>query len=160
MKLVSNPVQVRADERFPKLLTISEAELEAPSIKTVLKLIYNTLMRVLHDPVAMIIGSGFLVLMLWGPHGNLELLRLVIPQWAGPGSDVATRTHLIQGIPWDQEWISWGIGLVFVVGIPCILIKFVFKQELSDYGLGLPHPERRKLTFVSALLLLVLSTPA
>ncbi len=160
MKEVTQPVQGRSDERFPRLLAISESELETPSIKTVLKLIYNTITRALHDPVAMIIGSGFISLMLWGPHGNLELLKLVVPKWAGPGSDVATRAHLINGIPWDQEWISWGLGLVFVVGIPCLLIKFVFKQELSDYGLGLPHPERRKLTLVSAALLLVLSAPA
>lgn len=160
MKEVTQPVQGRPEERFPRPVDISEAELETPSIKTVLKLIYNTLSRVLHDPVAMIIGSGFLVLMLWGPHGNLELLKLVVPNWAGPGSDVATRGQLIKGLPWDQEWISWGLGVLFVVGIPCLLIKFVFKQELSDYGLGLPHPERRRLTLVSSIMLFAASLPA
>ena len=143
----------------PRLIEVSEHELEHPSVLTVLKLIYNTAARLFHDPAGMVIGSAFLVLMVWGYHGNLELLRRVWPGWHGIGSDPVTRQHLVPGIPWDHEWLSYLVGFVLVVGIPVVLIKFVYRERLRDYGLGLPRRDRWGLTLVSSALLLAVSLP-
>lgn len=154
------PMKARPPERAPRPRTISEEELARPRVATVFKLIWNTIVRVFHDPVAILIGSAFLVLMVWGPHGDLELLGAVWEGWQGPGSDPATRTSIIDGIPWDQEWISFWAGLFLVVLVPMMLIKFVFKQDLRDYGLGGPKPGRWPLALLSGVILLALSLPA
>ncbi len=69
-------------------------------------------------------------------------------------------TRSFPGLNWDQEWISFFAGLVLLVGVPCALIKLVFHQRLSDYGLGLPPPGRRKFAVISAIALFVLGLPA
>jgi hypothetical protein len=143
--------------RRPALKALPESELENPTLATVGKLLYNTVVRFLHDQTAAIIGSAFLVLMLWGYHGNLQLLGQFWSGWKGPGSDPATRAHIISGLPFDQEWISFFAGALIVVGIPCLLIRFVFQQPLSAYGLGLPPPGRRKLALISCSALFVVS---
>jgi hypothetical protein len=125
----------------------------------VLKLVWNTVARMLHDPIGMILGSAFLLLMLWGPHGNLELLGILWPGWHGPGSDPAARAQIVAGIPWDQEWISFAIGCLLVVVVPILLIKLVYKARLRDFGLGPPEPGRWRLTLLSAGLLFVASLP-
>ena len=70
------------------------------------------------------------------------------------------RAHIIPGIPWDQEWLSFLAGFVLVVLIPIVLIKVVYRQDLRDYGLGLPPKDRLGLSLLSAAVLLVLSAPA
>lgn len=141
-------------------MPIDEAELEDPRLLTLVKLVYNSLARFFHDPIAMIIGSAFFTLMLWGQHGELELLGKAWPGWLGPGSDPAQRDTVLPGIPWDQEWVSFLAGVVLVVGLPAVLITKVFRQRLSDYGLGLPAPGRRRLAVLSAVALLAVSAPA
>jgi Type II CAAX prenyl endopeptidase Rce1-like len=149
----------RPEHHRPRPLPISEEQLEHPTVKTVLKLIYNTVVRLLHDPAGMVLGSAFLVLMLWGYHGNLELLRLLWPGWHGIGSDPASRPPIIAGLPWDHEWLSFAVGFVLLVGVPAFLIKVVYRQRLRDYGLGLPRRDRWSLTLVSTFLLLGASLP-
>ena len=156
---LGNPITPRPDERAPRILPISEAELERPSVRTLLKLICNTVARVFHDPVGMILGSAFFLIMLWGPHGNLELLGLIWNGWKGPGSAPAARGRILPGIPWDQEWISFGAGLLLVVLVPALLIKLVYRQHLSDYGLGPPRRDRWGLTAISAVVLFAASLP-
>jgi Type II CAAX prenyl endopeptidase Rce1-like len=107
----------------------------------------------------MLIGSTFLLLMLWGPHGNLEMLGYVWEDWSGPGSDPIMRKRIIGGIPWDQEWISFGAGMALVVIIPVLLIRFVYHQRLRDFGLGLPRRDRRLLTILSMLTLFTIGLP-
>ncbi len=153
-------ISARAEDRLPRLLPTPEQELEGPSLKTLLKLIYNTLAWLFHDPAGMVLGSTFLLLMLWGPHGNLELLGLVWKGWGGPGSSTVGRVPIIPGVPWDREWISFGGGMILLVLIPILLIKLVYKQDLRDYGLGLPSKDRWGLALLSAAVLLVLSLPA
>lgn len=155
------PIQPREEMKLLRPLEVTEAERDDPSVITILKLIWNTVARLFHDPIGMIIGSGFLLIMLWGYHGGLDLLGAVWDGWTGPGSagDPA-RQVIIPGIPWDQEWLSFGAGIVLLVAIPAALIKLVYKQDLSDYGLGLPRRDRRKLTILSAVLLFAVSLPA
>jgi hypothetical protein len=157
----SKRIQPREEKKFLKVLKISEAELDDPSVVTILKLIYNTIARLFHDPVGMIIASAFVLIMLWGFHGDLGLVGLVWDGWTGPGTagDPA-RKVIIPGIPWDQEWVSFATGIVLLVGIPALLIKFVYKQDLSDYGLGLPAADRWRLMMLSAAFLFLLSLPA
>jgi hypothetical protein len=150
----------RDESKFPRPLPVDEHELEHPSVATIGKLVWNVLARLFHDPVGMLLGSAFLVIMLWGYHGRVDLLGEVWSGWKGPGSDPADRARIIHGIPWDQEWISFAAGCVLVVLIPCLLIKFVFKQPVRDYGLGLPGRDRIRLTLLSGAALFAVSLPA
>jgi hypothetical protein len=136
----TEPLGARPAEHRPRPVPISDTELESPTLGTVGKLVYNAFVRLFHDPVAMIIGSAFFALMLWGYHGNLELVGAVWDGWKGPGSDPATRATILPGIPWDQEWVSFWAGALIVVGLPVLLIKLVYRQRLADYGLALPPP--------------------
>lgn len=152
--------QERASDRFPQPIEIPEDELEHPRLSTIGKLVRNTIALLFHDPTGMILGSAFLLLMLWGFHGGVDVLGVVWKGWTGPGSSAdPSRARIIPGIPWDQEWISFGIGAVLLVVIPCVLITRVFKQRLRDYGLGLPRRERWGLTALSALVLAVIGFP-
>jgi hypothetical protein len=154
------PIQARAEEKRPTVVPLPEDQLGRPTLKTILKLIYNTVARLFHDPIGMILASAFFLIMVWGQHGKVELLGAVWSGWKGPGSDPSGRTQIISWIPWDQEWISFAIGAVLLILIPVILIKRVFKQDLRDYGLGPPRPGRWGLTLLSGFLLLVVSAPA
>jgi hypothetical protein len=139
---------------------VAERELDDPTVLTLLKLIWHTAGRLVRDPVGVLIGSAFLVIMLWGEHGELDLLGAVWSGWQGPGSDPDVRATIIPGVAWDQEWISFWAGALLLVGVPLLIIIFVFRQSPRDYGLGLPRRNRRRLTAISAVLLLVVSAPA
>jgi hypothetical protein len=138
---------------------LTEQEFENPTFRTLFKLIRDTLRLLFRDRIGILIGSAFVVLMLWGTHGDVELLGLVWPGWDGPGSDPATRATIVSGIPWDQEWASFWIGVLLVVGIPALIIKLVFKQSLRDYGLGAPPRDRWRLTLLASLALFGVSLP-
>ncbi|MFY9725789.1 MAG: CPBP family intramembrane glutamic endopeptidase [Bryobacteraceae bacterium] len=156
----TKPIQARDEARHPRPIRVTEAELDNPGVLTVLKLIYNSIVRLFHDPIGMILGSAFVLIMLWGAHGKLDLLTWLWSGWGGPGSDPATRAHILPGVPWDQEWLSFLAGFVFVVVVPILLIKLVYHQDLRDYGLGLPHRDRWGLALLSAAMLLIFSAPA
>jgi hypothetical protein len=116
-----------------------------PSFHTVLKLVWSSIKTFFKERPGQIIGSAFILIMLWGYHGNLELLKFIIPEWSPPGENVVSRTPLLEFVLWDREIISFFAGVFLVVVIPILIIKFGFKQSLSDYGLGLPPKGRRKL---------------
>jgi hypothetical protein len=139
---------------------LDEVELEDPDFVTVLKLIWFSIRGFFNERPGQIIGSTFILLMLWGAHGKLELLGLISPAWRGPGVDVGDRPPLLPGIPWDQELISFAVGAFLLVVIPVLIIKFGFKEPLSRYGLALPPPGRRALAGWTFLALTLLSLPA
>jgi hypothetical protein len=139
---------------------VPEAELAAPTFSTVLKVVWNIVRTFPMERTGQIIGSAFFLLMLWGYHGNLELLNFIVPGWVGPGVDIGTRPQIIPGVLWDNELISFWGGAILVVVIPILLIKFVFRQKLADYGLGLPPEGRRKLALTSFLGLTLICIPA
>jgi len=108
-----------------------------------------------------IVLSAILLLMLWGRHGEVELLRLIVPGWTGPGSAVSpARAVIIPGLPWDQEWIAFGIGALLLVVVPCLLIRFGFKERLRDYGLGGPKPGQWPFTLAATFLLGLFAYPS
>lgn len=139
---------------------VPETELAHPKFVTVLKIAWNAIRTFPVEHTGQIFGSAFILLMLWGYHGNLELLKAVVPGWRGPGLEIGSRPQLIPGVPWDQELISFWAGAGLLVGLPILLIKYVYKQKLADYGLGLPPKGRRKLAIQTFLVLMALCLPA
>ena len=135
---------------------ITGSELESPSVRTVARLLVNTVVGPLREPRGVLLATAIVAIMLWGYHGNFELLGAVWDGWAGPGSNPAGRAQILPGIPWDQEWLSFWAGALFVVGIPAIVIRRVFKRRLRDFGLGRPPRGRRRLALICAVGLLLL----
>jgi hypothetical protein len=138
---------------------IEGPELEDPTLLTLAKVIWQSLRIFRKERAAAIIGSAFVLLMAWGTHGRVELLGMVWPDWRGPGIDITSRPVLIPGVPWDNELLSYLIGAFLVVIIPVGLIKFVYKQPLSAYGLGLPPKDRRRFAALSFVALTLIAAP-
>ncbi|MCW3091645.1 MAG: family intrarane metalloprotease [Ferruginibacter sp.] len=137
-----------------------EIELSHPDFITVLKVIWFTVKGFFKERPGQIIMSAFTLLILWGFHGELELLKKVWSDYKGPGYDIGNRPQLIAGIPWDNELISFWGGAFLVVVVPMLIIKLGFKEPLSNYGLGLPPKGRKSLAIMGFLLLMVISLPA
>lgn len=140
---------------------IPEAQLSRPSLATVLKLIWFSIRNFFKEPPGIIIFSTCVLLILWGFHGGMEWLRIFCKDWYGPGlgPECGPRPQLIPGIPWDNELISFWGGAFLLVVIPILIIKFLFRERLSDYGLGLPPKGRRVLALWSFLILLIVCLP-
>jgi hypothetical protein len=139
---------------------VDEIELQNPDFITFLKLVWFSIRRFFIERPGQIIGSAFILIMIWGYHGRLEFLKFLLPGWLGPGSDPVTRLPILPYIPWDQELISFWIGALLLVIVPCLIIRLGFKQSLTAYGLGLPPKGRRKLAVLTFLMLTGLSLPA
>lgn len=139
---------------------IDEVELLQPDFITVLKIFWHTTKSFFKERPGQILFSAFILIMLWGYHGELELLGLLWKDWHKPGTGFATRPDIIPGLPWDYELISFWVGAILLVVIPILLIKFVYKEPLSKYGLGFPPAGRRKLAIWTFFTLVLLSLPA
>ena len=123
--------------------------------KELLSLIWQTVKLYAGKKPFIVVSSAFLLLMLWGYHGNFELLKLLLPSWSEPGSDPVTRAAVLPWVPWDRELISFWGGAFLVVIIPVLIILFFFKEHLRNYGLALP-PKDKRAQSVGAFLLLTL----
>jgi len=143
----------------PQSRPIGRNELESPTVGTMGRLLLNAFVGPFRDPRGMLLMSAIVALLLWGYHGNLDLLGKLWGGWTGPGSDPAARARILPGIPWDQEWLSFWAGALLTVGIPAIVIRYGFKLRLRDFGLGLPRRGLRRFALMSAIGLLVLSFP-
>jgi len=139
---------------------IPESEYSSPGFLSLFKIIWASIKNFFNEKPSFIICSTIILLMLWGHEGNLPLLKKVSPAWHGPGLDIGTRPQIIPGIPWDNELISFLTGAFLLVIIPIIIIKYGFKEKLSDYGLGLPPVNRRRLAWWVFLILTVFCLPA
>lgn len=133
---------------------------------TILWDVVKSIFALFRERPAQIIGSAFVLIMLWGYHGEVELLNRLMPDtYVGPGKgwsdpmrlELPTeRPRILKGIPWDQELVSFAIGLVLLVGIPMLIITFGFKEKLTDYGLGLPPKGHRKVGWLGFLALIAI----
>lgn len=147
----------------------TEGELERPTLLVLLHLIWCTLTESLRTPLGKVMFSAFILIMIWGQHGEFELLGLVIPDWKGvgeavygcaPTAAVCHRPIFIRGIGWDIELISFSAGFTLLVVLPCLLIKLWLKEPLAAFGLALPRPKRRRLAVMGFFLLTAISMPA
>ncbi|GAA4320198.1 hypothetical protein GCM10023149_19340 [Mucilaginibacter gynuensis] len=108
-----------------------------------LRLVPRTLGSYFRNNHFVIMFSAFLLLMIYGYHGNFDLLRFIIPKWTIPGENVCCRAPIIPGLAWDRELISFIGGAILLVVVPIVLIRLLFKEPLSKYGLGLPEKGKR-----------------
>lgn len=151
---------------FQKLARVTEefdeVEERSPDFISVLKLIWHSVRSFFKERPGQIIGSAFILIMLWGAHGKFELFQFVWKDWKGPGIYLyeGTRPSLLPGIPWDYELIAFWVGALLLVVIPIVIIKWGFKQPLSDYGLGWPRKGKRALAFWTFITLTAISLPA
>jgi hypothetical protein len=117
--------------------------------------IKNVLVALSKKNAAVLLFAIVILLMLYGYHGNLELLKGILSDWSAPGVGTDTRTPIISWIPWDREFISFLGGFLLLVVIPSILIKWRFHENPSDYGLGWPVKEKRGAALVLFLTLVL-----
>ena len=101
----------------------------------------------LRDKTAIILWSSFILLTLWGFKGN--------PVAVFPKS---WRKALLPDLAWRDQLVSYVVGFILLVVIPCCIIKFRFKERLSDYGLGWPK-DRIKSGLVTVVVLFVVTLP-
>ncbi|UCH94599.1 MAG: CPBP family intramembrane metalloprotease [Candidatus Aminicenantes bacterium] len=136
-----------ADEKA-KLNSIDLAE---PDAFTIFQIIINTLKK-LRDKTAIILWSSFILLTVWGFKGDTQLFfNLFGNNWL---------KELFPGIPWRNQLFSFLSGFILLVIIPCCIIKFVFKEKLSEYGLGWPKgKDKIKLSRVAILVTLGIGIP-
>ncbi len=126
-----------------------------PSPVSVVRMVWASIRDFFKEKPGIIVLSGLVLLLVWGYHGNLDLLKLVIPAWTSPG--IMPRPPILHGIPWDRELISFLGGTLLVVIIPWLLIRFGFKESLADYGMAMPPRGNRMMAFMIFLTLVVVS---
>lgn len=127
---------------------------------TLRKLLRDTFAAILGDKTATILASAVLVLVLWGNAGAAGWLSLLWKGWTGPGSyGDPRRAVIVPGIPFDQELLSFLFGTVLLVVVPLALLKLRYREDASEYGLGLPPRDRRSLVVWSSIALLVVCAP-
>jgi hypothetical protein len=152
-----HPLIHRAIAAARKQADVDEIELRNPDYISVFRVIWAAIYGFFSERPGQILMSAFVLLMVWGYHGQLDLLNRLWPDFRGLGIDVGNRPPLIPGIPWDNELICFVGGALLLVAIPAALIKLVFKERLVDYGLGLPPPERRVLALWTFVVLVAVS---
>jgi hypothetical protein len=137
-----------------------EEALDRAGVRDVFAAVWRTCLQVVRDPIATVLVSAVVLLLVWGNQGRVDLLGVLWKGWTGPGSSgMPGRAAIFPGIPWDQEWISFGIGAVLLIAIPSMIANRALKWPLRDVGLALPPPERRRFAVVAALVLLAISVP-
>jgi len=126
--------------------TVDTIAFTDPDVSTIFQIIKNAVVK-LKDKTAIILWSSFILLTLWGLKGNAEM---VFPQkW---------RVALFPDLAWRDQFVSFITGFILLVIIPCCIIKFYFKERLSDYGLGWSK-DKIKLGLVAGCVLLVICIP-
>ncbi len=136
-----------------------DIELKEPDYLTILKLIWHVVKSLFKERPGQIIGSTFILLMIWGYHGELELVKLFWKGWVAPGTPPSERIPIIPWIPWDYEIISFFAGAFLLVIIPIILIKSFYKLPLFNFGLGLPPKGRRVFALWTFIVLTTICLP-
>jgi hypothetical protein len=129
------------------------------TFKHLLKLIVETLKTYFKNKHFIIMFSAFLLLMIYGYHGNLDLLSFVMPNWSAPGVNTCCRVPILSGIPWDRELISFIGGAILLVVIPLLIVKLILKEPLSRYGIGLPAKGKRLTGLFAYLFLVIVLSP-
>jgi len=119
---------------------------EDPEFLTIFQIIGKTMKR-LTDKTALILLSTFILLILWGSKGDMKIL-------AGIFGEKWPRA-LFPGVPWHDRLASFIVGFLLLVAVPCCIIKFIFKERLSEYGLGWPKDTVGRKQAVSGFFLII-----
>ncbi|MGB3092297.1 MAG: CPBP family glutamic-type intramembrane protease, partial [Candidatus Zixiibacteriota bacterium] len=98
--------------------------------------IIGATLRKLTDRASIILWSSFLLLMLWGFHGDMAILTALFGE--------SWTQKITLNLSWGTELVSFVIGFLLVVVIPCAIIKLGFKSNIRDFGLGLPAKDQRQ----------------
>jgi len=109
-----------------------------------------TTVRKLTDKAAIILWSSFLLMLLWGFHGNMEVICRVF------GSSWIRKITF--GLGWGEQLVSYIAGFILGVLIPCLIIKTRFKSNIRDFGLGWPSRNHRHKAWVAFITLLVFTS--
>ncbi|MCC6624391.1 MAG: CPBP family intramembrane metalloprotease [Deltaproteobacteria bacterium] len=111
------------------------------------------------DRPAFVALTAYLLLFLWGRHGELELLRPL--GWGGLGSaDDPARAVIIAGLGWDQELITFVVGALLLVILPVLLLRWRYGARPVELGLGWVPREHAGFAWRATLALAVLAVPA
>ena len=113
-----------------------------PEVESVFKIVEDSLAHLITKP-GIILISVLILLILWGPKGE-PVFKPLFKQW------------LEADPPHEQfrlQMLSFTSGLLLLVVIPCLLIRFRFKESVKSYGLGLGNV-RLGLTFLAVLILI------
>jgi hypothetical protein len=104
-------------------------------------------MKRLTDKTVLLLFSTFILLMLWGSGGDMGILSYIFGEkWTGV---------LFPGVAWHRQLASFIVGFLLLVAVPCCIIKFVFKERLSEYGLGWPKDSAGRKQAVMAFFLIM-----
>lgn len=125
---------------------VDPIELNDPDVLTIFQIIKDGIKK-LKDKTSVILWSSFILLILWGPRGYPEIIPLSF--W---------RKLVPFDLAWKDELISFVLGFILMVVIPCCIIKFYFKEKLSDYGLGWSN-NRIKLGLLALFVTLIICAP-
>ena len=77
---------------------VEDHEFDNPDFITVIKVIWHVLKSFRTERAGWIIGSAFILLMLWGTHGKVELLNVIWPAWPAVTVDHGLGPSLIPGM--------------------------------------------------------------
>ena len=119
---------------------------EDPEFLTIFQ-IFVKIIKSLTDKTALILLSTFILLILWGSKGDMKILAKIFGEkWPGA---------LFPGVPWHDRLASFLVGFLLLVAVPCCIIKFIFKERLSEYGLGWPKETAGRKQAVSGFFLII-----
>jgi len=122
------------------------AAAEDPEFLTIFQIMVK-IIKGLKERTALILFSSFILLMLWGSKGDMKILSKIFGEkWTGV---------LFPGVAWHRQLASFVVGFLLLVVVPCCIIKFVFKERLSEYGLGWPKETAGRKQAVMAFFLIM-----
>jgi hypothetical protein len=118
---------------------------------TIFQVIKGTVVK-LKDKTAIILWSSFILLTFWGMKGDCQVFKQLF------GEDLSKK--IFPNVVWHEQLFSFITGFFLLVVIPCLIIKFWFKEKLSDYGLALPKgKDNIKLSVIAFFVTLVIALP-
>lgn len=117
-----------------------------PHVKDVLKIIADSWEH-LKTKEGLILMTVLVGIVIWGPKGN-PIFSGLLSGWLG---SEGTLTH-----NWHEQLLSYGTGILILVIIPMLLIRFRMKESFAEFGLGLGD---KKLGIVFMLLLIGVCLP-
>ncbi|KPL03438.1 MAG: hypothetical protein AMJ73_07070 [candidate division Zixibacteria bacterium SM1_73] len=135
-------MRLKVDTSPEKVRQIEEGQFTTVDI---LLIIWTTVKK-LKDKASIILWSSFILLLFWGFHGNMSILTSLF----GGG----WTQKITFNLPWGKQLVSFIVGFLLVVVIPCFIIKFRFKSRIGDFGLGLPKRDQRRKARVAFFTLL------